>query len=360
VDEPRLQRLLGSLCGHEATDLLLKAGSPPKVRCKGVLEAVPNESPLTRADVDDAALAMLGAAPAVVLDGQRAVTYTVDGLGRFRVGAFRQRGSTAIVVRRTPDRVATIDALGLPAQAREFAEVPQGLVLVVGRRHSGRRRTLASMLDHVNHVRAAHIVAVEQRVELLHPDAMASVSQLEVGNDVPSFGDGVRAARLADADVVVISDVVDDDTATELVRAAEDGAVVLAGMDAIAGVDALERLVGLFPANQHDRFRLSLSGVLVGTLAQRLASRAAGHGRVPVVEVILNSPEVTSCLFDEKTVSDIDEIVECSGHLGMQSFSNAAAELLMAGTIDLRGLLSVIDDWPRVHRVLVDTGVLSR
>ncbi len=159
---------------------------------------------------------------------------------------------------------------------------------------------------------------------------------------------------------MAISDVVDDDAAAELMRAAEDGLVVLAGMDATTGVDAVERLVGVFPPSNHDTIRLALSGVLVGTLAQRLAPRVAGHGRVPVVEVIVNSPEVTACLFDEQTLSGIDEIVERGGPLGMQSFATAAAELLMAGTIDLRGLLSVIDDWPRVHRALVDRGVLSR
>ena len=360
MDEPSLLRLLESLCGLGATDLLLKAGSPPKVRCKGVLEAIPDEPTLTRADVDDAALAMLGAAPALVLDGQRAVTYTVDGLGRFRVGAYRQRGSTAIVVRRTPDRVPTIDALGLPAQARLFAEAQQGLVLVVGQRHSGRRRTLASMLDHINHVRAGHIVAVEQRVELLHPDAMASVSQLEVGTDVPSFGDGVRAARFADADVVAISDVVDDDTATELLRAAEDGLVVLAGMDGPAGSTPSSASSACFHRATTTRSGWHCQACSSGRWRSGWRPRVAGHGRVPVVEVIVNSPEVTACLFDEQTLSGIDEIVERGGPLGMQSFATAAAELLMAGTIDLRGLLSVIDDWPRVHRALVDRAVLSR
>jgi twitching motility protein PilT len=329
------------------------------VRSKGVLEAVPDEDALTRAEVDEAAAEMLGGTTGVMLDGQLAVTYSVDGVGRFRVGAFRQRGSIAVVVRRTPDRVPKLDELGLPPQARQLAEARRGLVLVAGRRYSGRRRTLASMLDHVNHVRAAHIVAVEQPVELLHPDAMASVSQLEVGSDVASFRDGVRAGRLADADVLVVSDVDDDETATEMIRAAEDGLLVLAGIEAEDGIDAISRFVDLFPPEQRDARRLSLAGVLVATLAQRLAPRATGEGRVPVVEVILSSPEIVACLFDQDTLADIEPIVQRSTNAGMQSFATAAAALMMQGVIDLRGVLSVIDDWQRAHQALTETGALE-
>lgn len=359
MDEPRLRRLLAALSEEGATDLHLKVGSVPRVRRKGVLDPVADEEPLTRAEVDDAALRMLGTSAAVVLDGRLAVTYTVDGIGRFRVGAYRQRGSMAVVVRRTPDRVAGLDALGLPGQARHLAEAARGLVLVAGPRHSGRRRTLASMLDHANRVRAAHIVAVEQPVELLHPDAMASVSQLEVGGDVGSFVEGVRAARVADADVLVVSDVLDHETATELLRAAEDGLLVLAGMEADSGVDAVDHFVGLFPVERHDAIRLSLAGALIGTMAQRLAARAAGDGRVPVVEVVLNTSEVAACLFDASTMSGIDDVVERSGDDGMQSFAAAAADLMQRHLIDLRGVLSVVDDWQRAHRALVERGVLK-
>ena len=359
VDESRLRRLLETLSEEGRTDLHMKAGSVPKVRSKGVLEAVPDEDALTRAEVDEAAAEMVGGTTGVMLDGQLAVTYSVDGVGRFRVGAFRQRGSIAVVVRRTPDRVPKLDELGLPPQARQLAEARRGLVLVAGRRYSGRRRTLASMLDHVNHVRAAHIVAVEQPVELLHPDAMASVSQLEVGSDVASFRDGVRAGRLADADVLVVSDVNDDETATEMIRAAEDGLLVLAGMEAEDGIDAIGRFVDVFPPDQRDARRLSLAGVLVATLAQRLAPRANGEGRVPVVEVILSSPEIVVCLFDQDTLADIEQIVQRSTDAGMQSFATAAAALMMQGVIDLRGVLSVIDDWQRAHQALTETGALE-
>jgi twitching motility protein PilT len=358
VDESRLWRLLAALSEEGATDLHLKAGSPPKVRIKGVLEPVSGENRLTRPEVDDAALEMLGSAAAVVLDGQLAVTYAVDGVGRFRVSAYSQRGSTALIVRRTLDRVGTLDELGLPTQTRQLAEARHGLVIVAGQPHSGRRRTLASLLDHVNRVRAAHIVAIEQPLELLHRDVMASVSQLEVGGDVASFGDGVRAARLADADVVVVSDVTDEDVAAELVRAAEDGLLVLVGMKAAGGVDAVRRFVNLFKPEARDAVRLSLAGVLIGTVAQRLAPRARSEGRVPVVEIVMNSADVQACLFDAETLTVIEDIVERSAEQGMQSFATAAADLMAAGTVDLRGVLSVVDDWQRAHRALTERGVI--
>lgn len=359
VDESRLRRALGALAAEGATDLHLKAGSPPKVRRKGVLEPLPGEAPLTRAEVDDAALVLLGGAVAVVLDGRLAVSYTLDGVGRFRVSAYRQRGSVAVVVRRTPDRVGSLEELGLPAQVRDLAELPRGLVLVAGPRHSGRRRTLASMLDHVNRVRAAHVVAVEQPVELLHRDLLASVSQLEVGSDALSFADGIRAAVGADADVVVVSDVEDTDAAEEVLRAADDGLLVLAGIEAPSAVDAVRTFVSRFHAEDLDARLLAFAGVFRGAIAQRLAPRATGEGRVPVVEVVRKTDAVEQCLFDPSTFDAIDPLVDRGDGDGMQSFATAAADLMADGVIDLRGVLTVVDDWPRVHRVLSERNLLD-
>lgn len=361
MDTTRHRRLLEALSVPGATDLHVKPGSPPRVRRKGVLEAIPGEPIMARAEVEDLALVVLGACgPAALLDGGIAATHAVDGVGRFRVRAYRQRGSVAMIVRRIPDTIETLSALGLPDQVARLTEHEQGLVFVSGPPRSGRRRTLASMLDHVNRVRAAHIVAVEQPVELLHRDAMGSVSQLEVGTDVHSFGEGVNAALQADADVIVVSDVHDPDTAAAVLAGAEDGLLVLVGTEATSGVDALRRFIELFPFERRDAVRLSLAGLLRGTIAQRLAPRASGPGRVPVVEIIVATSAVCECLFDADTLGAIDGIVARSEDEGMQSFVAATTDLLTSRALDLRGALTVIDDWAALHESLEASGYLAR
>jgi twitching motility protein PilT len=330
------------------------------VRRKGVLEVLAGEPALTRADVDDLALAMLGAGgQAALVDGGIAATHSVAGVGRFRVRAYRQRGSVAVIVKRIADAVDTLDELGLPDQVSAFAELEHGLVIVAGPPRSGRRRTLASMLAHVNRVRAAHIVAVERPVELLHRDAMGSVSQLEVGTDARTFADGMHAALQADADVIVASDVDDAETAAAALIAAEDGLLVMVGVDAASGVDALRRFVDVFPDAERDGVRLSLAGLLRGTVAQRLAPKASGIGRVPVVEIVMATSAVCECLFDATTMPAIDDLVDEGAAHGMQSFVASTADLMSAGTIDLRGALTVTDNWSRLHAALEARGVLA-
>lgn len=311
-----LRRWLASIDAERATDLHLKPGSPPKVREKGELVALPDEPALTKPEVDALADELLttGAVADLLDRGDGACTHAIDGLGRFRVRALRQRGSTALVIRRIPTHVESLAELGLPPVVAELAEVAKGLVLVVGPPRSGRRRTLASMLDHVNRTRAVHVVGIGRPVEILHRDVIASVSQLEVGDDTPSFAAGVRAGVAADGDVIVVSDLEDEASALAVREALEDGAVVLAGVDAVDGPEAVARLgdVGL---ERH----------LVATIAQRLAPRRGG-GKVAVVEVTV-----------------VGDPARC------RTFADSIAERFDAGDVDLRGALEVADDWPALR-----------
>lgn len=308
---------MGALDAEHATDLHLKPGSPPKVREKGELLVLPDEPALTKPEVDELAAEVLTAGAVLDLQerGDGACTHAVDGLGRFRVRALRQRGSTALVVRRIPTHVESLEELGLPPVVAELAEVDRGLVLVVGPPRSGRRRTLASMLDHVNRTRAVHIVGIGRPVEILHRDVVASVSQLEVGDDTPSFADGVRAGLAADGDVIVVSDLEDDATVAAVREALDEGAVVLAGIDAVDGTEAVARLADT-----------ALERSLVATVAQRLAPRRGGNGKVAVVEVIVRGDAERN-----------------------RSFADSIAERFECGDVDLRGALEVADDWPALR-----------
>ena len=338
MPDESLRRWLGALDAEGVTDLHLKPGSPPKVRCKGALEPIPDEAALTRADVD--------AAVAVALpNGDDARSLGMDGLGRFRVRAQRQRGSTVLVIRRIPDRVPSLAELHLPEAVATFTEPDRGLVLVGGPPRSGRRSTLASLLDHVNRTRAVHLVAVERPVEVLHRDVVASVSQIEVGVDSPSFADGVRAAIALDGDVVVVSDVDDAATVEAVLEAVEEGALVLAGMDGDGADDLLRRFVDLLPEERREPARIALAGCLVGTTSQRLAARAGDTGRVPVVEVVRATPRVREALLDADTVGAVPSLAEVR-------IVDAVADLYRRGVLDLRGAMAVTDDWSVLREVL--------
>ena len=360
MDDSGFRELLLALSEKGATDLHLKPGSAPKIRRKGILEAVPGAPALTRAEVDATAADLFAVADTSELaEGSVTATHVVDGVGRFRVRAYHQRGSVAMVLRRIPDEIGTLSELGLPPQVATLAGSPHGLVLVAGPARSGRRRTLASMLDHANRTRAAHIVSVERPLELLHRDAMGSVSQLEVGVDVGTYWAGIESAMSADADVIVVSDLDDCNSATACLDAAEDGLLVMAGLDAHNGIEALRRFIDLFPYGRHDSVRLALAGALVGVTAQRLAPKASGVGRVPAVEITLASSRVLECLLDRDTVGAIASVVNDSHDAGMQSFSHAIADLLESGTINLRGALTVAEDWPELHDVMQRRGLLA-
>jgi len=352
--DDRLRLLLAALDGSAATDLHLKPGSPPKVRRHGSLDVVAGEPALGAGDVDELVRAALpdGALRALAANGETSATLSASGLGRFRVRAQRQRGSTLLLLRRIPDRVPSMVELGLPDAVTAMTEADRGIVLVGGPARSGRRTTLASMLDHVNRSRALHLVAVERPVEVLHRDVLASVSQLEVGFDTPTFAFGVRAAIAADGDVVFVSDVDDDGTVEAILEAVEDGALVLAGMDGDGAASLVDRFVDLLPPARRESARIALAGALVGTVSQRLAPRASGTGRVPVVEVVRATPRVREALLDGDTVGAVPGLAEIG-------FADAVAELFGRGVIDLRGALAVTDDWPALHEAMAARGLIT-
>lgn len=355
-----LGRYLYSLGEEGATDLHLKPGSPPKLRCNGELAPLRSEATLLPAEVQEIVEHVLtdDARRSLAVSGEAWCTHAVSGIGRFRVRAFSQRGSIALVIRRIPDKVASIDELGVPQAVEELTAAPAGLVIVAGPPRSGRRTTLASMLDHLNRTRAVHVVAVERPVELLHRDVMSSVSQLEVGADTPSFAAGIHSAVASDGDVVVVSDIEDAETAEAALSAVEDGLLVLAGMDGASVVDVLGRFLGFFPAGRRDSVRLSLSAALLGTVCQRLAPTIGGAGRAPVVEVVPATTRVRELLLEADSLAAIAGLVSAGGD-GMQSFEAAIADLVEQGRIDLRGALAVTEDWDGLRQLLNERGLLA-
>jgi twitching motility protein PilT len=344
---PQLDRLLHHLAEREGgTDLHLKVGSVPRIRVKGTLETVPDEPLLDKGTVDAMAAAVLttGARDTFLTQREAECTYSVHGLGRFRVSAYLQRGSIALVLRRVTASARSYAELGLPPTLSFLSGAERGLVLVAGPAGSGVTTTLAAMVDHINRSRACHIVTVEDPVEILHKDDMASISQRQVGVDTHSVAQGIRSALRQDPDVVVIGRIDSTEVAQAAVAATEAGCLVIAGVRAADVCESIGAVVGFYPEPDRRHVRLGIAGALVGAVSVRLVPSRTGTGRVPAVELLRNVPRVQAAIMGEEMDQVRSEMAR-GASLGMQTLNQALATLLERQEIDERAALAATPDW---------------
>ncbi|MGH2927140.1 MAG: type IV pilus twitching motility protein PilT [Solirubrobacteraceae bacterium] len=341
MDRRDLDRLLGIIGQWDASDLHLKAGSIPRVRIDGELRTVTDEPRSTPADTQAIARAIMSPEAAAIFDRHREVdfAYSVSGVGRFRVNAYFQRSSVALAFRRVRSSPGSIDELRLPPVVNRLADEVRGLVLVTGPTGSGKTTTLAAMIDHINQTRPCHIVTIEDPIEYLHTDQLASIGQREVGFDTTSFASAMRVVLRQDPDVILVGEMRDLETASAALTAAETGHLVLSTLHTIDATETVTRIVDLFPPHQQQQVRTSLAGALRGTVAQRLVRRADGSGRLPAVEVMVTNGRIRQCIEDMDHTSDIAEIIADGEFYGMQTFDQSLASHLEAGMISIEEAL---------------------
>jgi twitching motility protein PilT len=337
VDRRDLDRLLGLLGQWEGSDLHLKAGVIPRVRIDGDLRQVTTEPKCTHADTQAIAREIMPEEVATQFEQHREAdfAYSVPGVGRFRVNAYFQRSSVALAFRRVRANPGAIEDLGLPPAVAKLAREQRGLILVTGPTGSGKTTTLAAMIDHINRIRSCHIITIEDPIEYLHTDVVATISQREVGFDTDSFPSAMRVVLRQDPDVILVGEMRDVETASAALTAAETGHLVLSTLHTIDATETISRVVDFFPPHQQQQIRTSLAGSLRGTIAQRLVRRADGGGRVPAVEVMVVNGRIRQCIEDVEHTSDIADIISDGAYYGMQSFDQSLAALLEAGMITL-------------------------
>jgi twitching motility protein PilT len=342
VDARDLDGMLARLDSAGGSDLHLKAGQPARARVNGELQTLPGCPVLTA--LDTAAVAEGIIRPHVAEDFARLrqadFAYLSAAGARFRAHVYQQRGSTALVLRRVLDEPLSLDELGLPEVAKRLAEHERGLVLVCGPTGSGKTSTLAAMVDHVNRRRRVHVVTIEDPIEIVHRDHLASVSQREIGVDVPDFAAGIRASLREDPDVIVIGELRDRETVAAAMSAAETGHLVLASLHTTDAAETVHRVVELFPDSQRRHARLVLAATLAGTVCQRLVQTADGSGRVPAVEVMVVNGRVQQCIIEPNTKAEITEIIADGEWYGMQTFDRALCSLFEREVIDLTAALA--------------------
>jgi twitching motility protein PilT len=319
-----------------ASDVHLKLGQPPVLRRDGELEPLEGWPALGEADLEIVLATVTAHVPIrrVAFDdsGDLDLAYTAEGLPRFRVNGFRQRGATSFALRVIPTDVPSFDRLSLPPGVERLAGEHRGLVLVTGATGSGKTTTLAAMLDHINRTRRQHIVTIEDPIEILHPDRSCIVNQREVGLDTESFHQALRRVLRQDPDVILIGELRDAETAQVALQAAESGHLVFSTLHTIDAAETIARMIEFFPPAKQQQIRSVLAGVLRGVVSQRLLPREGG-GRVAAVEVMVTNARIADLIREERTEEVIDAIAEGS-FFQMQTFSQALIALVLSGQVD--------------------------
>ncbi len=326
---------LRTLVEREGSDLHIKVDSPPVARMHGELIPLEGFGVLSAEETEGAfhAIAQERSRDEFAADGETDFSYALEGVSRFRVNVFRQRGSTSIVCRAIPFKIRSVDELGLPDVIRELAEEPRGIVLVTGTTGSGKSTTLAAMIDHINRTRSRHIITLEDPIEYLHEDKLSIVNQREVGSDTAGFGRAMKRVLRQDPDVILIGEMRDEETVRTALSAAETGHLVLSTVHTLDATETINRIVDFFPPHLQHQSRVMLAATLRGAIAQRLVPDITGEGRVPASEVLVVTGRVQDLIMNPEETGKITEVIAEGEYYGMRTFDQSLLGYSMEGRI---------------------------
>ena len=319
--------ILKTAIKFKASDIHLKVGAPPIVRVDGKLYPFRDFPRLTIDNLKEMSETMMGPAQKEYLRDFYEVDlgYGVSGVGRFRVNIYQQRGSLVIAMRTISFEILDLSALNMPPIVEKLIdEQRRGLILVTGTTGSGKSTTLAAMIDYVNKHRSENIITIEDPIEYLHRDNLSIINQREVGFDTTSFALALRSALRQDPDILLVGEMRDLETIEIAMTAAETGHLVLSTLHTVDAVETINRIISVFPPHQQAQVRLQLASILRGVISQRLIERSDGKGRVPAIEVLVNTPMVRECISEaDKTMEIKDAISKGHSIYGMQSFDQS-------------------------------------
>ena len=341
---PTIHELLAITVRKNGSDLHVLAGSPPAVRVFGKIEYLP-VGELTAADtkkmLDDCStdVQQTRLADSKELD----FGFAIEGLARFRVNAFFQKGSVSLVFRTIKDSIPTLDELGLPPVLKQLAQKPRGLVLVTGPTGSGKTTTLAAMIDLINEERSCNIITLEDPIEYVHRSKRSIVHQREIHLDTDSFSNGLRASLREDPDVILVGEMRDLETVSIAITAAETGHLVLGTLHTQDAAQSIDRVIDVFPTDHQNQIRGQLAQILQGIVAQRLMPRKDRPGRIAALEILLSTPAVRNLVREGKT-HQILSAIQTGANIGMQSMDQVLKDYYNRGLIDFEEALSNATD----------------
>jgi len=338
MDEGTLNALLEKGQAHSASDVLLKVGQPPAFRVNGDLHYLQGDK-LKPAQTQ--ALAQLVLARSRYKGNiddlmEYDTSYGAPGIGRYRVNVYRQRGTLALALRAIPLQVPTFDALRLPKVVAELADLERGMILTVGAAGNGKSTTLAAMVDRINQTRRVHVVTIEDPIEYMHMDNLASISQREVGLDTPDFATGLRAALRQDPDAILVGEIRDEETMDVALKAAETGHLVFSTLHTPDVQRTVGRVLSLARQGPSRETRERFADNLRGIIAQRLLPRADGRGRALAVEVLVMTGTARESIKSLDGALPLKDVMERGTHpYGMQTFEMSLRGLVKDGLISV-------------------------
>ncbi|MCE0484715.1 MAG: PilT/PilU family type 4a pilus ATPase [Methylacidiphilales bacterium] len=313
---------------HNASDLHLQEGQPPKMRLNGDIRPI-RDGILSHAEMEQMLSEVAGPRrwEAFVKKGDADLAYELNEDARFRCNLHRHLHGLGGIFRLIPNKIATIEQLGVPSVIKRFANVRGGLVLVTGPTGSGKSTTLAALVDYINSSYARHIITIEEPIEFVHNNKLSIITQREVGEDTPSFSDGLRNAMREDADVVLVGEMRDLETISLALTAAETGLLVFGTLHTNNARKTVDRMIDVFPSSQQPQVRTMLSASLRGIVAQLLLKKADGSGRLAVNEILIANNAVSS-IIREGAVEKLTDVLISGRSEGMQFMDDAIMALV--------------------------------
>lgn len=344
-----LNELLKKTVKLGASDLHITVGIPPIVRLDGELHKI-NQDKLTPDDTKTYVKEILKNEYDDYCEvGEKDTSYSIPGLGRFRVNAYKQRDSDALAIRVVGLNVPTLSDLKFPRIVKDLTEKQRGLVLVTGPTGCGKSTTLAAMVNEINLNRSAHIITLEEPIEYLHKHNKSIINQREIGKDSKSYANALRAILREDPDVILVGEMRDLETMSIALTAAETGHLVFSTLHTIGAVKTIDRIIDVFPPHQHQQIRIQLAAVLQGIISQQLIPRKDDGGRIVALEVMIITPAIQNLIREGKT-HQIESSVQTGAKYGMKTMDMNLVELYKSGSIS----------YETAYNYSVDKEMLSR
>lgn len=342
--------LLSKAVELKASDLHLTVASPPILRINGKLVEV-NDRRLLPEDTKRIAQQIMTPDQMMLFKkkGELDFSYAHPGLGRFRINAYKQRGSYSMAFRVVTFKVPTIEELNLPPVVIELSKKQRGLILVTGPTGSGKSTTLAAMINYMNMHRREHILTLEDPIEYLHKHNKSIVNQREIGNDTHSFANALRSALRQDPDVILVGEMRDLETISIAITAAETGHLVLSTLHTIGAAKTIDRIIDVFPPHQQQQIKVQLSTVLEGVISQQLLPKADKSGRIAAFEVMVTNPAIRNLIREGKT-HQMQTVIQTGGKLGMQTMDASLINLYRRQIINIENLEKYAVDLDIVRR----------
>jgi len=338
-----VKQAMRDLVERGGSDLHLKVGAAPLFRVNGELAPEEGVAALTAEDTEHALKQLLdddGKLDEFEREHEVDFSFEIEGVARYRINAFQQRGVISMACRAIPHKISTIEELSLPEVISELADEERGIVLLTGTTGSGKSTTLAAMIDHMNHTTSKHIVTIEDPIEFVHTDKRSAINQREVGMDTASFKRALRRVLRQDPDVILIGEMRDEETVQAALSAAETGHLVLSTIHTVDATESINRMLDFFPPHQHQQARSMIAGTVKGVISQRLVPGAEG-GRVAVCEILRTTGRVRDMILDPTQTGKLIEVIASGGYYGMQTFDQALYGHVKAGRVTFEDAMRV-------------------